>query len=204
MLENKDGTKQAFLFQRHHLQGLASGMIADPQRFVGYLLKLYKSLDNGSLEVLDSILKRGFFNDNQIGFEAMSFAMDIASGITNERLNIVNQQAKSSLLGLALNFPMPLLDKAVKGLDLGDEFRKKPQSNVPTLLLSGTLDGRTYIDSQYEATEGLTNLTKVTVENAGHNLFMRSPKVTQVIKAFLSNEPIEHTTITVELPDFLK
>jgi pimeloyl-ACP methyl ester carboxylesterase len=47
MLENKDGTKQAFLFQRHHLQGLASGMIADPQRFVGYLLKLYKSLDNG-------------------------------------------------------------------------------------------------------------------------------------------------------------
>ena len=37
----------------------------------------------------------------------MSEAMDEASGITARRLELVRTQAQSSLLGYALNFPMP-------------------------------------------------------------------------------------------------
>ncbi|ATC94850.1 alpha/beta fold hydrolase [Pseudoalteromonas tunicata] len=203
-LTQKDGPELDFLFQKHHLQALASGMIADPQRFVGLLLKLYNDLDTGQVEMLNAVLKRGYFNDNRIKFEAMPFAMDIASGISDARLTKVNEQAKTSLLGLALNFPMPQLNKQVPNLDLGDGFRTQPSSSVPTLLLSGTLDGRTYLASQYEATAGLTNLQKVTVQNAGHNLFMSSPDVTEVIKEFLAGKPLSHTTITIELPDFSK
>lgn len=77
-------------------------------------------------------------------------------------------------------------------------------NDIPTLLLTGTLDGRTYIDSQHAATKGLTKLTKVTVRNAGHNLFMSSVEVTEVIKQFLKNEPVSDKTIIVELPDFMK
>jgi pimeloyl-ACP methyl ester carboxylesterase len=128
--------------------------------------------------------------------------MDIASGITSKQLAIVNEQAKDSLLGLALNFPMPQLNNAVEGLDLGDEFRKKPVSNVPTLLLTGTLDGRTYPKGQKEATQGLSNLTQITVVNGGHNVFMVSPKVTENIKLFLSGRPIKTNTITIGLPSF--
>lgn len=203
-LVQKDGTKLDFLFQKQHLQVLASGMIADPQRFVGVLLKLYNSLDAGNLDVFNAVLARGYFNDNRISFEAMPFAMDIASGITDERLKQVQAQAKTSLLGLMLNFPMPQLNKQVPNLDLGDAFRANPISSVPTLLLSGTLDGRTYLESQYEATAGLTKLQTVTVQNAGHNLFMSSADVTQVIKEFLAGKPLSHSTITVELPDFSK
>jgi hypothetical protein len=76
------------------------------------------------------------------------------------------KQAKTSLLGSLLNFPMPHLNEVVDGLDLGDEFRHFPTSDVPTLLLTGTLDGRTYIEAQKEATKVLTNLTQVIVKKA--------------------------------------
>lgn len=41
----------------------------------------------------------------------------------------VAEQAKTSLLGNLLNFPMPQLNKSVEGLDLGDEFRRFPNTD---------------------------------------------------------------------------
>ncbi|WP_286264622.1 alpha/beta fold hydrolase [Thalassotalea atypica] len=199
----KDGSSVEMLFQKMHLQIIASSMIADPQRGVKHLLMLYKTLDQGSDKVLIEVLKRGYFDDKPISFKAMNFAMDIASGITDDRLAIVNEQAKTSLLGLALNFPMPQLNRSVKGLDLGDDFRKNPVNDIPTLLLTGTLDGRTYINEQNMATKGLSNLTQIKVINGGHNIFMVSPKITEVIKLFLSNKAITTKSVTVALPSFV-
>lgn len=202
-IPQEDGSEFKLLFQRSHLQGFASAMIADPDRAVPMFLSLYQTLDQGNTDVLMAILKQGYITDDAISFRVMPFAMDIASGITEQRLALVNQQAKTALLGKALNFPMPQLNKAVAGLDLGDEFRALPRSKVPTLLLTGTLDGRTYIQSQQEATAGLTNLTQVMVVNAGHNLFMSSPKVTEVIKDFLKGEKVSTDEIQVELKPLL-
>jgi pimeloyl-ACP methyl ester carboxylesterase len=201
-IPQKDGSEMGLLFQKFHLQIIASSMIADPQRGVRHLLMLYKTLEQGDHIALIEILKRGYFDNKPISFNAMSFAMDIASGISDERLALINDQAKTSLLGLALNFPMPQLNKAVKGLDLGDRFREDPVSDIPTLLLTGTLDGRTYIESQNSATRGLSNLTKIQINNAGHNLFMVSPQVTKVMKLFLSNKEITLKSITINLPEF--
>jgi len=201
-IPQKDGTEIDMLFQKVHLQIIASSMISDPQRGVKHLLMLYKTLAQGSDAVLIEFLKRGYFTKAPISFDAMSFAMDIASGVTDERLALVTEQAKTSLLGLALNFPMPHLNKAVKGLDLGDSFREHPISDVPTLLLTGTLDGRTYMGSQKIATQGLSNLTQVTIKNAGHNLFMVSPQVTNTIKSFLSGKEITTKSISIDLPNF--
>jgi hypothetical protein len=41
------------------------------------------------------------------------------------------------------------------------------------------------------------------VVNAGHNLFMSSPKVTEVIKDFLKGENISTKEIQVELKPFV-
>jgi pimeloyl-ACP methyl ester carboxylesterase len=201
-IPQKDGSEIKMLFQKVHLQIIASSMIADPQRGVKHLLMLYKTLEQGSNAMLVEVLKRGYFTSSPISFDAMSFAMDIASGITDERLALVNKQAKNSLLGLALNFPMPHLNKTVKGLDLGDSFREDPVSDIPTLLLTGTLDGRTYPESQKLATQGLSNLTQVTINNAGHNLFMVSPEVTKIIKLFLDDKEIAVKSISIDLPKF--
>lgn len=203
-IANKKGELVEFLFQKSHMQGIASAMISDPHRYVSMLLQIYSGIDNGVTSMLPSVVERAGLMDTKINFDIMSFAMDVASGVTNERLALIDQQAPSSLLGKMLNFPMPHLNKVISNLDLGDDFRTTPKSDVPTLLLTGTLDGRTYMQSQYEATAGLSNLTKVTIRNAGHNLFMVSPKVTETIKTFLSNKPIEAKEIEFSLPPFVK
>lgn len=202
-LPQDDGQTQEFLFQRHHMQGLASAMIADPHRFVSRLLQLYSALDHGIFQPLPALVKRAGLDEPVISFDIMSLAMDIASGITDDRLKLVEAQAESSLLGQMLNFPMPQLNRSIKGLDLGDDFRSYPKSAVPTLLLTGTLDGRTYIESQIEATQGLTNLTHVIVKNAGHNLFMVTPEVTQVMQQFMRSEEVKTKQINFELPKFI-
>ena len=97
---------------------------------------------------------------------------------------------------------MPQLADLFPELDLGDEFRVFPRSSVPTLLLTGTLDGRTYIEEQQEATRGLTNLTHVMVANAGHNLFMVSPDVTETFHKFLRDDKIDKDDIVIALPKF--
>ena len=200
----EDAAPIDFLFQRAHMQGMAAGMIADPHRGVPMLLQLYSAIDQDHSQMLPALITRAGLDQPDISFDVMSFAMDIASGVTEERLQLFNQQAGTSIVGKMLNFPMPQLNKAVDGLDLGDEFRQYPRSDVATLLLTGTLDGRTYIKSQREAIQGLTNFTQVVVKNAGHNLFMVSPKVTGVILQFMNDEVVETTEIEFQLPEFVK
>ncbi|MEW6984265.1 alpha/beta fold hydrolase [Colwelliaceae bacterium 6471] len=203
MLKLSDGEKEEnLLLQKMHLQIIAASLVADPQRGIKHLLPLYQTLDMGSDKVIIEFIKRGYFSNEPISFNVMSFAMDIASGITEERLALVNQQAPNALLGKALNFPMPQLNKVIPGLDLGDDFRQRPVNDIPTLLLTGTLDGRTYIDAQKSATQGLTHLTQVMIVNGGHNVFMVSPEVTRVIKSFLRNEKLHTQEITIALPKF--
>ena len=192
-----------FLFQKWHLQSLASMMIADPGEYLSMLLKLYSSLDEKQDNILTAILGRGIFNDSRIKFKLMSMSMDVASGISKKRLMQVNQEAKTSLLGKMLNFPMPHLHKFYPELDLGDEFRTYPRSVIPTLLFTGTLDGRTYIKSQGEAVKGLSNLTHIRVENAGHNLFTISPEVLTTMQDFMKNEEISKTVIRLPTPNLM-
>jgi len=76
----------------------------------------------------------------------MSVALDVVSGITQSRLQKVSQQTQNGLLSDLLNFPMPHLNEVINGLDLGDDFRQPKSSSVQVLLLTGTLDGGTYVE----------------------------------------------------------
>jgi pimeloyl-ACP methyl ester carboxylesterase len=86
--------------------------------------------------------------------------------------------------------------------DLGDEFRAPFTSDVPALFLNGMLDGRTYPESAAETAAGFANATHVLIENAGHNLFMVAPEVTEVILAFMRGEDPEPRPIRVPVPRF--
>lgn len=195
-----DGSTADVLLTVDTMQVIASGSISDPGR-AARLLQLYAAVDGGILEPAADVLARYLRPDEPITFEAMPLAMDVASGISEERLALVEEQARTSLLGLYLNFPMPQVRGAL-GLDLGDDFRAPPESDVPTLLLTGTLDGRTYPAEQRAATAGLSNLTHVTVVNAGHNLFMTSAEVTEVIERFMRGEAVETREIMIDPPSF--
>jgi hypothetical protein len=74
---------------------------------------------------------------------------------------------------------------------------------VPALVLTGTLDGRTYPEGHAEILRGLANGSQVVVENAGHDLFMASPDVVADIVDFFGHRPPRHARIVLPAPDFM-
>ncbi|MEO1240549.1 MAG: alpha/beta hydrolase [Pseudomonadota bacterium] len=201
-LETGAGASANYLLQKQKMQRIASGMISDPSRAVT-LLQIYSAVDAGDYAPAVGILQRFVRPGAPVEWSAMSLAMDVASGIGEDRLAQVEREAQTALLGDFLNFPMPQLNGALADMDLGDDFRTAPQSDIPALLLTGTLDGRTYPESQQEAVAGLRNVTTVTVKNAGHNLFMSSPEVTEAIQRFMRGEAIEDRMISIDPPEFV-
>lgn len=182
------------------MQRASSALIADPQS-AARLLMLYLAVDAGITEPVAQLMGRFVTPGAPESFRLMPLAMDIASGVGASRLARIEREARTALLGDILNYPMPQLNGAL-GLDLGDDFREGPKSAVPTLVLTGTLDGRTYPAEQAAAVAGLSNKTTVTIENAGHNLFMLSPEITETIQRFMRGEPVKAETIVVEPPSF--
>lgn len=196
-----DGSTVPVLLQRASLQQAGSMLIADPGN-AAILLALYATVDAGDYSLATALFQRFLEPGEPITLSAMPTAMDLASGISDERLALFEAQAEDGLVGRYLNAPMPQIRGAWDGFDLGDDFRQPPVSDVPVLVLTGTLDGRTYPESQREAVAGLTDVTHITVVNAGHNLFMTTPDVGEAMARFMRGEPAASESITVDLPDF--
>ncbi len=203
MLHLKDANGKAtdLLLQRRTLQMAQGGAIADPQGAL-MMLAIYQAADNDDYQPIADLMQKYAAPGEPLTLRAMPLAMDVASGIGEQRLALVEQQARRALLGDTLNFPMPQLQGTFPQLDLGDAFREPPVSHVPTLLLSGSLDGRTYPDGHREATAGLDHLQAITVVNAGHNLFMTTPAVAAAIERFMRGEPVQSARIVAPLPMF--
>lgn len=200
-LQGPGGAPAEVLLQRRTLQMIASAMISDPESAV-LMLATYRAADAGEFAPLAGIVQRFLGPGEPMKLQAMPLAMDIASGIDDAMLATVEKQAKTALLGDVLNFPMPQLRDALPELVLDANFRQAPVSHVPTLVLSGTLDGRTYPDAHRAAIAGLDQAQVISVVNAGHNLFLLSPEITIAMERFMRGERLASPQITVPLPDF--
>lgn len=180
------------------LQLMTGGLIANPQTLV-MLPGLYLALDAGKTEVLAPFM--GEFA-NIPGIAGMPEATDLASGISPGRLALVRREAKTAVLGEALNFPMPQLLGVVPGVDLGEAFRAPLQINHPALLIAGTLDGRTPMSEQDEVAAQFTRKSRVIVENAGHNVFEAHPDVQGLLVRFFRGEAVADTRLSLPPPKF--
>jgi pimeloyl-ACP methyl ester carboxylesterase len=165
------------------VQLLTGGMIADP-RSAAQLPAFYKEMDEGRFERAATIIWRQLADT---GMRAMPTAMDIASGVSAARLARVQREAQTSLLGDALNFPMPHLLGVAPELDLGDAFRAPLRSRTRILFISGTLDGRTYPEAAREALMHLPNSRQLVVENGGHNIYEADPRMQTIVLDWFRN-----------------
>lgn len=198
-------TPVTMTFDNFPVQGLISfGFISDPGR-LGPLLQLTYAMAAGAYEPIAGIIYQNFVVSALQGKSAMSgmpTAMDAASGISPEKLAAFNEQASNSVIGEAQNFPYPALFGVVDVPDLGEDFRSSFESDVPTLIFTGTLDGRTFPEAHAEVMENLNNSQQIIVKNGGHNLFMIDPKVTEIILEFFRGNEIDTETIVVPAPNF--
>ena len=141
-----------------------------------------------------------YFYRNPLTMTGMPELIVLASGVSDARLAEARRQAQTSLMGLALNFPLPQLRSAVPGLDLGDAYRRDIRSSLPVLLFSGDLDVRTPLEEQAVATAGLSNLHRIVVRNGGHDLFEAHPDVPQLLVDFFSGRPVTVTELVLPQP----
>lgn len=155
--------------------------------------RMFKDMDNGKFEEMGAYI--AFMKSFSTSHNPMGVAMDSASGVTKSRWDRIQKEAKTAFVGRTTNFPNPDIDPYVQVNDLGDDFRKDVISDIPTLFFAGTLDGRTLYESQIELTKNFNNGTVVTVDGAGHNLFVLDPEITTTIIDFLNGKPMNDKTI---------
>jgi len=193
-----DGAQTQIAVGGFFLQMLAGGLIANPRTLV-MLPGLYLALDAGDTSVLAPFLAE---TGGMLGVTGMPEAMDLASGISPARLAQVTREARTAVLGDALNFPMPHMLGAVPGVDLGEAFRAQIRIDHPALLVAGSLDGRTPLDEQAEVAAEFTRKSRVLVENAGHNVWEAHPEVQARLVRFFAGEEGLDATLTLPPPKF--
>lgn len=179
-------------FDGFAVQLLISGMTADPSGFAA-VPRLYLALDNGQYGQIAARLNG--LRQQFVSFRGMPEAMDLASGATAARLALTNREAETSLLGDALNFPMPHVMGVRPQIDLGDDFRAPFTSDIPAFFISGTLDGRTYPDEAAEETKGFANRRRLIVENGGHNIYEADKRIADAVVSFFKGEPTPETIV---------
>lgn len=136
------------------------------------------------------------------GMSAMPEATDAASGISSERMTRFRREASTTLLGGGDELTNAYMAEALGIPDLGEGFRKLVQSDIPLLFISGTLDGRTPETNATEVLGGFPNGHHLVIDNAGHSddLFLSSPDILEVMRAFLADRPLPHLRLAVDPP----
>jgi pimeloyl-ACP methyl ester carboxylesterase len=173
-------------FDGYALQMLTAQSIADPPA-IAQIPLAWLAADKGNYQLA---AQRLYGMRQQLsGFRGMPEAMDLASGATKARLELVTKEAETSLLSDTLNFPMPHVLGIRPQIDAGDAFRAPFKSDIPALFISATLDGRTYPDEAAEEIKGFSNKRRLIVENGGHNIYEADKRVADAVVAFFKGEP---------------
>ena len=174
---------------------LAAASLRGPASFKR-LPKVFAAMDQGDFSLVAFQIR--VMRNSRLS--AMPIAMDSASWASKSRLATINREARETLLGDVINFPINVIRSELGIRDLGPSFRADVVSDIPVLAISGTADGRTPTNNALEVLKNLPNGRHLVIEGAGHSdpLFLSSPRILEVMMDFLSGEAVENETI--ELP----
>jgi pimeloyl-ACP methyl ester carboxylesterase len=129
---------------------------------------------------------------------AMSYAMHVASDVSRQRLKRIQAQIPDAIFGNAINWSVgdEFFIKALGVPDLGDAFRTPFRSDVPVLLISATLDGRTSETDARSVGRQFKKASYVSVDGASHDFFVFSAQqLLPTLEAFLRNETLNNVRI---------
>ncbi len=119
-----------------------------------------------------------------------------ASGASEDRRARVAAESASTLLGNAANgvrFDIcdPVAVAADATLEIGEEYRQLVISDVPTLLISGEMDGHTPASNGEAVLSGLINGQHVVVTCGTHDLFDEAlPALAPIMREFMRGDPL--------------
>lgn len=101
------------------------------------------------------------------------------------------------MLGPALNFPLPGIAADLGITVLAPGFRATLSSDVPTLFVSGSLDGRTPPADAQSASTGFANGRQLLIDGAGHDddLWLSHANIPASIDAFFAGQATTDTVL---------
>lgn len=175
------------------VQALAANMLGGPETSM-QLPSMFAAMRAGDFSAVAPWIA---WTKGPRGVDAMSAAMDAASGSSLLRRARIAREARATLLGDAVNFPGPEQAAALGVPDLGPGFRAPVVSAVPVLLISGTMDGRTPVANADEVGAGLSNSAHLIIEGAGHSdpLFLGSPLILDRMRTFFGGGEVAGETL---------
>ena len=200
-IKDAAGKDITFVMGLTDVRFVAAALSTDPARS-RMLPGLYAMMDAGDFSRAAPIVWEGLRKPGAMRLTGMGEAMDVASGISPQRLQLFEKQVPGSLLGDIVNFPMPHIADSLGVPVLPDNFRAPFRSDVPVLFMSGTLDGRTSPDSARELIRQFSRGSHLIVENGGHNLFEASPQIKDVVVAWFRGEVPKVATLVLAPPQF--
>jgi pimeloyl-ACP methyl ester carboxylesterase len=157
----------------------------------------FSTIDRGDVSMLTRLVDRRY-NQFSAGVSIMTLVMDASSGATRERHEQIAREAKTALLGEAVNYPFPDIGEVFGNPDLGDKFRSPIETSVPTLFISGSLDNNTPPAQADEVRRTFKQSTHLIVENAGHESMLVDSKVQQTMVAYLHGRDV--SAVKLALP----
>jgi pimeloyl-ACP methyl ester carboxylesterase len=154
----------------------------DTRREIDALLAALPAIRDGEYSVLAQSALRARMPRP---LNLMNLAMNCASYATADRLDRIAREAPTSLLGAAMDFPVPALCR-VPGLPrLPDAFRAPVQGTHRVLLVSGTFDARTPPVNAHLVAAGFPNHESLVLDHVSHDLF-GDARAMRALVAFLS------------------
>lgn len=194
---NRRGGRDTLTFSNFELQmAIASFYLKNPKDSK-QIPRLYSQMYEGDFSAIGPdvmVVKRYLFSR----LRPMALAMDLQSGISPQRKATVDNQINSAVLGSCINFLLYAWMNQVDFPTLPEEFRQLKPNKVDALLLSGTLDGRTYLRAAYEIAAKFENGQHLIIENAGHDLYMQSPLIGEAVLKFFQNEALQVERIVLK------
>ncbi len=191
-----EGERRTVVIGPRDVQRAVYGELGESEDIVELLARAISVLE-GDFSDLARALADGRLGNRE---RAMSIAMDCASGATAPRLALIEEQARTALLGDVGTLSLSVTCSIWPANDLGDAFRGPIQSDVPALFISGTLDPRTPPSNAEEMRAGFPNSHHLLVEGGSHDddLLIVSPLIGETMLAFLRGESelLERVTLT--------
>ncbi len=187
---------------RFDLEWMSAEGIADT-RIIARLPRWYARMARGRFDdIARDPLLRAYFESlrNDLNSSLVRACMDCASGVSSGRWSRIEREARGTLLGRIIDFPLPEVCDAVGRPDLGDAFRGPLHSDTPVLFITGALDARTPAENAEELMSGLPNASHLVVADAGHTDLLHPASVREATVRFMRGEEVASRQVPAERP----
>lgn len=187
--------EQVIVIGEFDVQLVVAQAIGDPRALAGLPLA-FRRMAAGDYQTMGLL---AYAYRSRMGVQsAMKQAMDLSSDVSASRRARIEREARTAVLGNAINFPGMDLADAWGIRPLPDAFRTPVRSTTPVLILVGDLDIRTPVANTEEIAATLSNGHVIVVENAAHqfNLF-GDPQLGDVLRRFLAGQRIDESQLTL-------